>query len=721
MNLNQTLQPRFLLLGLTLTVQTAWAQTVTPQQVEISGRQTAIAERKEESRAIAVISNDELLRHGDQQLSGALQRIPGITVNEQKGRGVEIRLRGMGQGYTQILVNGSAMPQGYNLDNLNPDLVERIEVLRVASADQSSQAIAGTINIVLKKKVVQASDQLKFNLNLQQGLASPQINLSLGRKLSALDYALNLSAEQQNNRLTQSFDDDYPAPATALPDATRHTRFLQDGRSKRSVLTLNPRLNWKLDSDNQFSWQSLASLAHQFNLRRETEQSDLPLSEFPTNSSDWTAHTNSWRNEWQWDRRLSEAAKFNLNLSHNYWQRDTEFQFRGRDTQQVLREYRYVEADADEREWRLKSNLLWSLNEQHNLKFGADWSRTQRWEYRFESRQAQNYPTPTLSWRYFDTGLQKYALFAQDEWSPNESWAHYLGVRWESLRSNSTESGVLSSESQSQQLSPSWQSVYKINPQQQWRWGLARSFKAPTAMQLITRPLVVDNNNSPLNPDRSGNPNLQAERAWGLDLAFEQYLGTQAEAGNFSASVYLKKIDEVVLYTLSQRGKTWLSQPQNYGQAISAGIELEAKLNLAQLLASKPPAQIRFNLNKNWSKLKQITGSDNNLPNQTPFSANLGLDYQFKAGKFSLDFAYEQGLHTREDQFMWYQTSPKRWLDLSWQSQLTAQLTFKLAVSNLLAQTRWENEVYRAPNANYQRFEQQAQPRSWRMQFEQRF
>lgn len=712
---------RCAILGLSYAVSSAWAQTTPPQQVEISGRVSAIAERKDESRAIAVIASEELLRHGDNQLSSALQRVPGITINEQKGRGVEIRLRGMGQGYTQILLNGTAMPQGYNIDSLSPDLIERVEVLRVASADLSSQAIAGTINIILKKKVTQARQIAKLNLSQQDGLNSVQLNLSHAHQFQDGDLAINLSAEQQNNRLRQSFDDIYPALDNSDANV-RPTRFEQDGRSKRSSLTLNPRLNWKLDSDNQFSWQSLATLSAQSNLRTETEFAPgQALSEFPNNDNNWTAHTNSWRNEWQWDRRLNEAMKFNLNLSHNYWQRDTEFQFRGRDSQRELREYRYVEADADEREWRLKTNLLWSLNAQHNLKFGADWSRTQRWEYRFETQLPQTKVAPTLSWRYFDTGLQKYALFAQDEWSPNENWAHYLGLRWESLRSNSAESGVLSSASQSQQLSPSWQSVYKLNPQQQWRWGLARSFKAPTALQLITRPLVVDNNNSPLNPDRSGNPKLQAERAWGLDLAFEQYLGAQAEAGNFSASLYLKKIDEVVLYTLSQRGKTWLSQPQNYGQAISAGIELEAKLNLAQLLASKPPAQIRFNLNKNWSKLKQITGSDNNLPNQTPFSANLGLDYQFKEGKFSLDFAYEQGLHTREDQFMWYQTSPKRWLDLSWQSQLTAQLTFKLAVSNLLAQTRWENEVYRAPNANYQRFEQQAQPRSWRVQFEQRF
>ncbi|MFA9347892.1 TonB-dependent receptor plug domain-containing protein, partial [Escherichia coli] len=83
-----------------------------------------------------------------------LKRVPGITVNTgANGRGGEIRMRGLGAGYTQILVNGERAPAGFSIDSLAPDSIERIEVLRAASAEFSTQSVAGTINIILKRSV----------------------------------------------------------------------------------------------------------------------------------------------------------------------------------------------------------------------------------------------------------------------------------------------------------------------------------------------------------------------------------------------------------------------------------------------------------------------------------------------------------------------------------------------------------------------------------------
>ncbi|MFZ8326806.1 TonB-dependent receptor plug domain-containing protein, partial [Staphylococcus aureus] len=64
--------------------------------------------------------------------------------------GGQLRMRGLGGAYTQILVNGEPAPPGFSLDNLNPAQVERLEVTKAPTADQSAQAIAGTLNIILK-------------------------------------------------------------------------------------------------------------------------------------------------------------------------------------------------------------------------------------------------------------------------------------------------------------------------------------------------------------------------------------------------------------------------------------------------------------------------------------------------------------------------------------------------------------------------------------------
>jgi outer membrane receptor for ferrienterochelin and colicin len=77
--------------------------------------------------------------------------LPGVTVDGVAGRDRTIRLRGLGNGYARVLLNGDPVPPGFSLDSLEPSQIERIEILRAPTADLGAQAIAGTINIVLRR------------------------------------------------------------------------------------------------------------------------------------------------------------------------------------------------------------------------------------------------------------------------------------------------------------------------------------------------------------------------------------------------------------------------------------------------------------------------------------------------------------------------------------------------------------------------------------------
>src|SRR3546814_11760994 len=64
-------------------------------------------------------------------------------------------MRGLGQGFTQVLVNGRPIPGAGNdrtvfVDRIPAEIVDRIEVIRSPSADIDSPGIGGTINIILK-------------------------------------------------------------------------------------------------------------------------------------------------------------------------------------------------------------------------------------------------------------------------------------------------------------------------------------------------------------------------------------------------------------------------------------------------------------------------------------------------------------------------------------------------------------------------------------------
>lgn len=129
--------------------------------------------RRDDTASKIVVNHEEIVKYGDTSVLDVLKRVPGVTVSAGNGRGGEIQMRGLGSGYTQILINGERAPAGFSIDSLSPDVIEKIEVLRAASAEYSTRSIAGTINIVLKKAIKTAQRELKAGYGSGAGLRSP--------------------------------------------------------------------------------------------------------------------------------------------------------------------------------------------------------------------------------------------------------------------------------------------------------------------------------------------------------------------------------------------------------------------------------------------------------------------------------------------------------------------------------------------------------------------
>lgn len=127
----------------------------TSQVATVAVRGSADSERRNETTTRIVVDRDDLLKYGDRTVLDVLKRQPGVTVVNN-----EIRMRGLGSGYTQVLVNGDRPPAGFSLDSLAPGSIARIEIMRAATAEFSTQAIAGTINVILRRDASKASREL---------------------------------------------------------------------------------------------------------------------------------------------------------------------------------------------------------------------------------------------------------------------------------------------------------------------------------------------------------------------------------------------------------------------------------------------------------------------------------------------------------------------------------------------------------------------------------
>lgn len=85
----------------------------------------------------------------------ALKRVPSVAFLSDMLEYDGVRLRGLDSAYTQILIDGERVPgagldRSFFVDRIPAELIDRVEVVRSSSANRSGDAVAGSINIVLR-------------------------------------------------------------------------------------------------------------------------------------------------------------------------------------------------------------------------------------------------------------------------------------------------------------------------------------------------------------------------------------------------------------------------------------------------------------------------------------------------------------------------------------------------------------------------------------------
>lgn len=144
------------------------------EQVEVTGKNTGTDERRNSTAAKIVITREDIEQYGDSNLGDVMRRLPGVTSGGRPGRPGPPAMRGMGGGFTQILIDGQRIPPGFSIEQLSPDQVERIEIYRAPTAETGARAIAGTINIILREPLRQTNNDLRLAIASERGLVVPE-------------------------------------------------------------------------------------------------------------------------------------------------------------------------------------------------------------------------------------------------------------------------------------------------------------------------------------------------------------------------------------------------------------------------------------------------------------------------------------------------------------------------------------------------------------------
>jgi iron complex outermembrane receptor protein len=307
-------------------------------------------------------------------------------------------------------------------------------------------------------------------------------------------------------------------------------------------------------------------------------------------------------------------------------------------------------------------------------------------------RRTQN---ATATYAEGDADLQaqsmRFAMYSQDEWQLTPHWSAHAGARYEQLTTEGTTSSgdVLNRNSV---FTPLLHALWKPNPESrdQVRMSLTRSFKTPNMQTLLARYVrsrddAIGGGNGPTNADRMGNPNLKPELATGLDVALERYL---SQGGVLSASVFHRDIQNLIRNVTAQDpayGNRWVSTPQNFSQAVTEGVELEAKFRLDQWIDGALPVDVRSNVSFYRSRVNSVLGPNNRLDQQPGMTANLGGDYRLRNLPFTVggNINYNPGYtsHLSAPEFL--TVSQKRVMDLYGLWRVDASTSWRLTLSNL--------------------------------------
>ncbi|WP_166870937.1 TonB-dependent receptor plug domain-containing protein [Massilia mucilaginosa] len=651
-------------------------------QVEIKGAGSANV-RRDDTAARIVVGRDDIAQYGDTSLSAVLKRQPGVSLS-----GGEIRMRGLGAGYTQLLVNGDPVAAGFSIDSIAPAMIERIDILRTATAELGSQAIAGTINVILKKGNARKQRDVKLGTGLLPGRSDPSASLQWGER--AGDLAYSLAAE-----MTRTTSDNTYMTFETLDDADKAAlarRELREWASFRNTrLNLTPRLNWTLADGASLAWQTFIDLSRNSNNGNAIETTVSGASTaYPVNDYGTRSDTASARSDLTLARNVGAEGKLTVKAGLTHNKRDTDYLFRGAGQSGTLA--RKVLSDAVDNSALLSGKYLAPLMPGHAVGIGWEGGRTQRTESRRQTDSTLAGESPSQLDEDYRAVVGRLALFAQDEWTVSPRLQAYLGLRWEGLHTATRGRALDEVSSTSSVLSPITQLLWKLGGKDQLRVSLSRTYKAPTVRNLVPRRYTVNNANGPTNPDVRGNPALKPELAWGVDTAYETYFGKNGVA---SVSAYARRIDAVTVQTLYQENGDWISTPFNNGKAKVAGLEFDARFPLRSVLPSAPDMDLRANAARNWSRLDAVPGPSNRLGDQARITANLGVDArigaQYTAG---MNLNVQYGGATRMSRHLRSETGPVRLLDVYGVWKMDARTQLRLSVANALHRDRRSGSDY---------------------------
>lgn len=234
------------------------AKSVKLETYEVTGSRIRTLGQEQGALPVFTIPQIELERRGVSRLADVRWAIPqlaaaiGFNDNLQNSGtsraqtvSTSFNLRGLGGNSTLVLVDGRRIPhtgqeapggaggrEDFSVDGIPVAAIERIEILpEGAGAIYGSEAIAGVVNIILKKNYTGAELRVSYDNTFKTDVGQTTVSLTAGHRSGRLSTFLTLSYEKQNGLASRDRWFSATADNTAFGAATAQSFYLSQPRS----------------------------------------------------------------------------------------------------------------------------------------------------------------------------------------------------------------------------------------------------------------------------------------------------------------------------------------------------------------------------------------------------------------------------------------------------------------------------------------------------------
>jgi len=507
---------------------------------------------KDAPASISVITREEIERKPVTSIGRLLSTVPGVTGGYAlSGTQSKIRLRGLPEQYTRILIDGRRQgnSSGVNyrddlgpqdLNWLTPDMIERIEVVRgPMSSLYGSDAMGGVINIITRKIADHWGGSVTYNYSKPDS-DSRGDTTQMGALFSG--------------PLTDNLGVRIGANVT-----DRESDRLEDQTPGSKAENANLQFHWRLNDDHALTIEGSRGV------QRNSGAGDV----------------------YAWG--LSKLVQTGYVLSHD-----------GRYGDSTTSKSTLVQNDYKDKgsavgnhsketvfDTAFTTGFNWGF--EHSLNVGGQWKRE-------ELENSDTIGTVPVTWtgssRISPTSeADSWALFAEDHITLHERFVLTLGVRWDNT------------DNYDDNLSPRIYGVW--HPADAWtvRGGVSKGFRAPNLKQGTAGAATQSGGRGcgSLTPEgwnsrlvsadgttgcyMAGNPNLEPETSTNYELGVGFDQGGWSASATYFLTNFDDKIEQVPLrdipgQTTSFVNGFWWTVAQNIQKARTRGVEASVTVPL---------------------------------------------------------------------------------------------------------------------------------------------